>query len=80
MTKWLIMRGVGSSTLPPLIFFKALFNNNLLLYKSHYVYLIIYLFIYLFIYFEGRKPTTPTVLNVDNSKLVCRMVIQFPTT
>ena len=34
----------------------------------------------MFIYFEGKKPTPPTVLNVENSKLACRMVIQFPTT
>ena len=33
------------------------------------------MFIYLFIYFEGKKPTPPTVLNVENSKLACRMVI-----
>ena len=36
---------------------KAKATWNLLLYKSHYVYL------------KGKKPTPPTVLNVENSKL-----------
>ena len=47
-------------------------NLSLLLYKSHYAYLFIFLF--------GEKPTPPTVLNVENSKLACRLVIQFLTT
>ena len=34
------------------------------------------MFIYLFIYLS-QKPTPPTVLNVENSKLACRMVIRF---
>ena len=47
---------------------------NLFIYS--FIHLFIYSFIHLFIYLS-QKPTPPTVLNVENSKLACRMVIRF---
>ena len=42
---------------------------HVLWYKSHYVYLFICL----------KSLTPPTVLNVENSKLACQMIIRFHT-
>ena len=45
-------------------------------YYSIYYNIKLAMCIYLFISLS-RKPTPPTVLNVENSKLACRMVVRF---
>ena len=57
---------------------KLVKSTDQLLCKSHCVHFI-HLPTYLSIYLCDcrKKPTPPTVLNLENSKLACQMVLRF---